>query len=173
MGRRGANFMGITITRWHGSNAVGTLAATMRQNVRGTAREREVDRLSIRLIETEISKAKTAPGFSGEVDDVLYQQVIASYVKKMDDARQEYEGLGERGAEMVDKLGFEIEYLSRWLLKKLDEARTRELVQRVIAELGVSDPKAVGRVMGQVMKQHKDEVDGALVKRLVGELLGG
>jgi uncharacterized protein YqeY len=146
------------------------LAAELRDamKTRDVAR-REV----IRMIDTEVAIARSAPGFSGEVDDNLYRQVIASYAKKMDKARQEYEGYGDRGAEMVAKLNWEVDYLSRWLPKKLDEEATRRIVRQAIADLGVEgDPKASGRVIGQVMKAHKDEVDGGLVNRLVAGELG-
>ncbi len=126
----------------------------------------------IRQIETEIALAKTDPGFSGEVDDALYEKVIASYVKRMDKSRAEYQGYGERGAAMARKLGAEVEYLSRWLPKRLDEAATRELVMGSIAELGVAgEEKAVGRVIGHLMQTHGKELDGGLVNRVVREAL--
>jgi len=128
----------------------------------------------IRQIQTEIAIARSEPGFSGEVDDVLYQKVIGSYVKKMDKARSEYLGLGERGRPLADKLGFEIEYLGRWLPRKLDEEKTRALVKATIGELGVAgDPKAAGRVTGTLMKTRGGDLDGGLVGRVVAEELGG
>jgi uncharacterized protein YqeY len=132
------------------------------------ARRRDV----IRMIETEVTLARSAPGFKGEVDDALYRKVIAAYAKKMEKAKGEFEEAGDRGAAMVEKLSWEVEYLSRWLPTKLDEESTAALVSAAIAELGVAgDPKASGRVIGQIMKEHKDEVDGALVNRLVAEAL--
>ena len=126
----------------------------------------------IRMVETEVTLARSAPGFQGEIDDDLYRKVIASYAKKMDKAKAEFEEAGERGAAMAEKLGWEVEYLSRWLPKKLDEESTAVLVRSTIEELGVAgDPKASGRVIGQIMRTHKDEVDGALVNRLVAEAL--
>lgn len=124
----------------------------------------------IRQIETEVSRRTTAPGFSGTVDDELYRSVIAGYVKKMEKARGEYEQMGDRGRDMADKLAFEIEYLGRWLPKKLSEDETRRLVEEAIAELGVDDPKQAGRVIGYLMKTHAD-LDGATVGRLVRERL--
>jgi uncharacterized protein YqeY len=63
-------------------------------------------------------------------------------------------------------------YLSRWLPAKLDQESTEALVRETIAELGVAgDPKAAGRVIGQIMKTHKDDVDGGLVNRLVAAAL--
>lgn len=126
----------------------------------------------IRQVQTEVATARSQPDFSGEVDDAFYRKVIASYVKKMDKSREEYEALGDRGAEMADKLAFEVEYLSRWLPQKLDEDATRRLVTEAIAELGVAgDEKAAGRVTGHLMKTYGPDLDGGLVNRLVREEL--
>jgi uncharacterized protein YqeY len=127
----------------------------------------------IRQVETEVAVARSQPGFAGELDDDLYRQVIGSYVKKMDKTRQEYLELGERGEPMAAKLAYEVEYLSRWLPKKLDEEATRTLVREAIEELGVTaDEKAAGRVTGHLMKQHGKDLDGALVSQVVREELG-
>lgn len=126
----------------------------------------------IRQIETEVSKAKTEPGFTGEADDPLYRSVIAAYSKKMDKARDEFAALGERGAEAVTKLTFEIDYLSRWLPQGLSEDETREVVRIAIKELRASDAKQLGQVVGHIMKNGPRGVDGAMVKRLVSEALG-
>jgi len=127
----------------------------------------------VRQVQSEILVARVAPGFAGEVDDDLYRSVLESYVKKMTKAAGEYRQLGERGSEMADKLDFEVEYLSRWLPTKLDEAATLRLVNDAVAALGVAgDPKMAGRVTGHIMKNHRDEVDGSMVNRLVREVLG-
>ncbi len=125
----------------------------------------------IRQIQTEVAVAKAAPGFDGEVDDDLYTSTIVSYVKKMEKAKGEYEAAGDRGADQAAKLAYEIEYLSRWTPNLPGEDETRQIVQDAIAELGVDDPKMVGRVMGHIMKAGK-ELDGGLVNRIVREELG-
>ncbi len=145
------------------------LAAELRDAMRAQDKPR---RDVIRQVETEVAVARSQPGFEGGADDDLYRTVIASYVKKMDKARDEYLEIGERGAAMAEKLGFEVQYLSRWLPKKLDEAATRELVRDAITELGVAgDVKATGRVIGQVMKTNGEDLDGGLVSRVVREEL--
>jgi uncharacterized protein YqeY len=128
---------------------------------------------AIRQVETEVSRARTEPGFRGEAGDDLYRRVIGAYCKKMEKARLEFEAAGERGRAQAEKLAFEIEYLGRWQQRTLDEAATRDLVRSAIAELGATDPKMAGRVIGQVMKAAAaGAVDGALVNRLVREELG-
>ena len=74
----------------------------------------------IRQIQTEIATAATQPG-AGEVDDVFCEKVIGSYVKRMEKARSEYEGMGERGQAMAQKLAFEVQDRSRGRPQKLGE----------------------------------------------------
>jgi uncharacterized protein YqeY len=127
---------------------------------------------AIRNVRTEAQKAKTAASFDGNDDDAFYTAVISTYVKTLSKSLETYEDLGARGAEQAAKLRTEIEYLSRWLPSKLDETATGALVDEAIAEVG-SDPKMAGRIMGHIMKDHGQDVDPALVKRLVEERLSG
>ena len=126
----------------------------------------------IRQVESEVSRAKSEPGFTGEVDDALYSKVIASYIKKMDKAREEFATAGERGQDAVDKLTFEIEYLGRWVPQGADDATVKEVVRVALMELRASDPKQAGLVIGHIMKNGPKGLDGAQVSRLVREALG-
>lgn len=150
-----------------------TIQEQLTAELRSAMKEKDVLRRDvIRQVQTEVATAKAEPDFSGEVDDDLYEKVIASYVKKMEKSRDEYAALGERGEVMADKLAFEVEYLARWLPKRLDEVETRKLVVEAIEDLGVAgNEKAAGRVTGHVMKSHGEDLDGGLVNRLVREEL--
>lgn len=145
------------------------LAAELKDAMRSRDRARSD---VIRNVQTEVSRAKSEPGFDGDVDDDLYLGVIGSYVKKMAKAREEYVALGERGAEQAAKLGFEIEYLDRWLPESLSEEETLYIVREAIESSGATDPKEAGRVVGQVMKSGVAGLDGGLVNRLVRQELG-
>ncbi len=125
---------------------------------------------AIRQVRSEVGLAKSAPGFTGEVDDELFIATISTYVKRMAKSKAEYETLGDRGIEQAEKLAFEIDYLSNYLPTKLDEAATRALVAQAIEDVGATDPKMTGQVIGKVMKSGED-LDGALVARLVKEQL--
>jgi uncharacterized protein len=144
----------------------------LRSELKDAMRQRDRRRIDvIRQVESEVSLARSAPGFRGEIDDDLYRATIASYVKKMDKARAEFVAAGERGRDQAEKLAFEVEYLGRWLPEQRGEEETRALVREVIAATGVTDPKLAGTVIGQVMRSA-DDLDGALVNRLVREELG-
>jgi uncharacterized protein YqeY len=125
----------------------------------------------IRTIKTEATVAGSEPGFSGEADgDELYQQVIRSFTKRMAKSKAEYESYGERGEAMAAKLGFEIDYLARYLPATPDVGDTAALVAQAIADTGATDIKQAGQVIGHLMKSHQG-LDGGVVNRLVREAL--
>lgn len=127
----------------------------------------------VRMLKSRIGERRTAKGFSGEVDDALLRDVIGAYRKQMQKAVEEYGKLGDKGAAQTEKLRFEIDFCSRFLPAGMDETALRALLRERIAALGIADPKQVGRLVGDVMKSHKGEVEAADVKRIAEELLAG
>lgn len=127
----------------------------------------------VRMIKTRIQERRTAKGASGQVDDALVLDVIGAYRKQLQKAVAEFEKVGERGAAQAAVLRFEIEFCERFLPKTMDEAGVRALVRERIAALGITDPKQAGRLVGDVMKSHKGQVEAGDVKRIAEELLKG
>lgn len=125
----------------------------------------------VRMVKSKLSEKRTSPGFTGGITDAVAQEVIDAYSRSLRKALGEFAAGGLTSGPMVDKYTFEIAFLAQYLPQKLDEAATRELVQKTMADQGLSGPSAVGRLMGAIMKGHKDEVDSALVKRIAEELL--
>jgi len=120
----------------------------------------------VRMIKTKHMERRTAAGFKGPLDDALWLDVIASYQKQMRKAREDYAGLGERGAERLPQIDFEIELCGRFLPKMAGEEEVRAAVKEAIARLAVTDAKQAGKVLGDVMKANKGKFDPAMVKRL-------
>ncbi len=127
---------------------------------------------TIRMLKTKLMERRTAKGFSGAVDDALVVEVIAAYRKQLQKALEEFTAAGSRGAEHAGDLAAEIAFCERFLPKGLDEAALRALVKERIAALGIADPKQVGRLVGDIMKTHKGQVEANDVKRIAAEELG-
>ena len=125
----------------------------------------------VRMLKTRLQERRTAKDFSGTIDDALVLDVIGVYRKLLQKAIAEYEKLGERGAEQAAKLRFEIAFCESYLPKGLDEAAVRALVQERIRALAVADSKQVGRLIGDIMKTHKGQVEAADIKRIAEDLL--
>jgi uncharacterized protein YqeY len=127
----------------------------------------------VRMLKTRLTERRTAKGFAGEVDDAVVTEVIGAYRKQLQKALAEYEKLGDRGAAQVAQLRFEIAFCERFLPKGMDEGALRALVRERLQALGIADVKQVGRLVGDVMKTHKGQVDAADVKRVAEEVLKG
>lgn len=149
-----------------------SIQSELNDELKDAMRGRDRNRTDVlRQITTEVQRAVKAPGFEGEADDALYRTTIASYAKKMGKALVEYERLGQGESEAAAKLKFEVAYLGRWLPKALSEGELAALVDAAVEELGATDMKAMGQVMGH-LKQAHPEIDGAVASRLVKARLG-
>ncbi|MCP4676861.1 MAG: GatB/YqeY domain-containing protein, partial [Deltaproteobacteria bacterium] len=102
----------------------------------------------------------------------FWTEVITRYVKQQKKALVEFEKAGDQGKDGVESLRFEIDYLSPFLPRLKGEDEVRELVKRAIVETGTVGAKMAGRIVGHVMKSHREEVDAGMVKRIATEELG-
>ena len=125
----------------------------------------------VRMLKTRIQERRTAKGFAGQIDNALVLDVIGAYRKQLQKAIAEYDKLGERGAAQSAQLRFEQEFCESYLPTGMDEAAVRALVQERLAALGIADAKQIGRLIGDIMKTHKGQVEAADVKRVAEELL--
>ena len=145
-----------------------TLTDTLTQAIR--AKDSRVADV-VRMLKSRITERRTAKGFTGEVDDALVLDVIGAYRKSLQKALPDYEKAGERGQAQAAQLRFEIEFCERFLPRGLDDAALRALVRERLSALAITDAKQVGRLLGDIMKTHKGQVEAGDVKRIAEELL--
>ena len=110
-------------------------------------------------------------GSNREENDELWLEILHGYTKQLRKTIAEYEKLGGAGASHIAESNFDLEFCSRFLPSKLDEAQTRALVEKLAAENSLTDIKALGRLMGLLMKNHRDEIDGDLARQFASEVL--
>ena len=145
-----------------------TLTDTLTQAIR--AKDSRVADV-VRMLKSRITERRTAKGFTGAVDDALVLEVIGAYRKSLQKALPDYEKAGERGQAQAAQLRFEIEFCERFLPRGLDDAALRALVRERLSALAITDAKQVGRLLGDIMKTHKGQVEAGDVKRIAEELL--
>ena len=126
----------------------------------------------LRMVKTQAAKDRTASGFDGTTDDAFWLGVIKRYVKQQVKALAEFEKIGESAAEEIEGARFDIKYLSPFLPSTMSEEEVEVLVAKAIAQTGAAGQKMIGKVIGAVMKDHKDEVDAGMVKKIAARQLG-
>ena len=125
----------------------------------------------IRMLKSKMGEKTTGTGFTGEVNDDLWIEVISSYAKSQKKALVQFEAADRAGAdEHIEQINWELAAVEEWLPTKADEATVRVWVKEAIDSLG--GPGAhFGAVMGAVMKAHKGEVEPTMVRALVEDSL--
>lgn len=120
------------------------------------------------LVANRLDREK-APG-----DDIV-AIVIAAHKKSLEKGVAQLEKGGERSAGLVGEYKGEIEFCEKYLPDASEEESAVEtIVDEAIKELGVSNVKQAGRVIGHIMKTHKDiQLNGATVKNVVMKKLQG
>jgi hypothetical protein len=148
----------------------------MNDEMKDAMRAKDKDRLAcIRQVKAKLQEVQNAEGFKGDPknpDDTLWRDVIGAYVKMLKKSIGELEKAGGQGDALRVRYQAEVTYLERYLPQSMSEAETLAVVQKVVAELGVSGKSNAGKVMGAIMKDHKGAVDPAVVRRLVEQVLG-
>ena len=76
-----------------------------------------------------------------------------------------------RLAEQADREEFELDVIEEFMPEPLSEEELEEIVDDVIAEVGATSMRDIGRVMADVMPQVAGRADGSAVSQLVREKL--
>jgi len=126
-------------------------------------------KLAIRAVRAAITNAEVERRRSLTEDEIL--ALIAKEVKQRHDSIAHFRK-GER-EDLVAQEQAEIETLERYLPRQLSAEEIRAEAQRVIAEVGATSPRDMGRVMRELMPAMRGQADGGQVSQIVRELLTG
>lgn len=129
---------------------------------------------TLRLIGAAIKDREIA--IRGEPGQAALAEVdIVALLSRMVKQRQESARAYEEGGrlELAERETQEIAIIQEFLPRQLDQAEVAAVIDRVIAELGATGVRDMGRVMGALRERHAGQMDfgaaGALVKsRLMG-----
>jgi uncharacterized protein YqeY len=96
-------------------------------------------------------------------------QVLQRERKKRVEAMEAYDAAGRE--EQADREEFELDVIEEFMPEPLSEEELEEIVDDVIAEVGATSIRDLGRVMADVMPQVSGRADGSTVSQLVREKL--
>jgi uncharacterized protein YqeY len=96
-------------------------------------------------------------------------QVLQRERKKRAEAMEAFDAAGRE--EQADLEEFELEVIEEFMPEPLSEDDLEEIVDNVIAEVGATSLRDLGRVMADVMPQVSGRADGSTVSQLVREKL--
>jgi hypothetical protein len=95
--------------------------------------------------------------------------VLQRAVKTRREAIEQYEKGGRR--DLADKERAEIAVIEKYLPAAMSPGETEAAVDAVLAELGITARKDLGRAMKEIMARHRGRVDGKAVNALLAARL--
>ena len=128
-----------------------------------------VRKLAIRAVKTALTEAKVSGTEQRALTDEDVLRLIRRQAKQRRDSIAEFTKGGR--TDLIGQEEAEIAILEQYLPAQLGEAEIRARAQAVITELGATDQKAMGPVMKRLTADLQGQADGALVSRVVRELL--
>ena len=121
--------------------------------------------LKAAVLNEEVAQNKRDAG----LDDTSIEQIIAKEVKKRNESAALYEQNMREDSAADERR--EADILMQYLPKQLSEAELKTIVDAKVAEVGATDVKMMGQVIGAVKKDVGTSADGAMIAKLVKEAL--
>ena len=122
---------------------------------------------ALRLILNSLRSAEKELQRELSEDEAL--QVLQRERKKRAEAMEAYDAAGRE--EQADREEFELDVIEEFMPDQLSEDELEEIVDDVIAEVGATSIRDLGRVMADAMPRVSGRADGSVVSQLVREKL--
>ena len=153
-----------------GNNKTMELEKRIQSDMVSAMKAKEAVRLaSRRAIKAAIMLAKTAEGATGEVSDQDVVKIIQKLVKQRKESAQQYTDAGR--PELAENELAEAAVMEVYLPKQLSEAEVEAELEKIIAEVGATQPSDMGKVMGVATKRLAGLAEGRVISALVKKLL--
>jgi len=104
-----------------------------------------------------------------ETDDEDIKKLLKKMVKQRTESIDIYKK--NNRADLLEVEQNEYDILTSFLPKQLSEEDTKKICEKIISKLGASSIKDMGKVMGELKKQHADEIDFSKAGILLKDLL--
>lgn len=126
---------------------------------------------AIRLIQAALKDKDIEARGNGK--EPLSDEEILALLQKMVKQRQESITMYEQGGrqELAQQEKNEVEVISSYLPKQMDEAETKAAIEAAIAETGAASMKDMGKVVGVLRAKYAGRMDFAKASGLVKDML--
>ena len=100
-------------------------------------------------------------------DDII--SIIEKQMQQRLEAAEQYEAAGRN--ELFEKESQEAEILKAYLPEKMGEEELKEIIEKIISEMGEISMKEMGNVMSALKDQAGSKIDMKLASQMVREII--
>lgn len=140
------------------------------EDIKVAMKAREKEKLeALRGIKKVMLEAKAAAGAGGELSDQESLKIIQKLAKQGIDAATIYKEQGR--SDLYDAEMFQVKIFELYLPAKMSDAELTNAIQQIIAEVGATSMKDMGKVMGIASKRLAGLAEGKEISDKVKALL--
>ena len=125
---------------------------------------------TLRNIKKVFLEAKTAPGANDTLTNDMAVKIMQKLVKQGKDSAAVYEGQGR--ADLAEGEMAQVRIIETYLPKQLSAEELEAKLKEIIARVGATSGKDMGKVMGVASKELAGLAEGRAISAKVKELLG-
>ena len=126
--------------------------------------------MALRSIKKYFIEAKTAPGANDELTDEAAIKILAKLAKQGRDTAVIYTQQSRQ--DLADEELAQVAVIEEYLPKQLSADELKAELQAIIAQVGATSAREMGRVMGAATKALTGRAEGRAISAMVKELLG-
>ena len=124
---------------------------------------------ALRAVKSELLLAKTSGSGSGELSEDQEIALLQKLVKQRKEAAEQFEA-NDR-AELAEKELAQAEVIQQFLPAQLTDEELTTAIKEIVAEVGATSPKDMGKVMGAASSKLAGKAEGKLISAKVKDIL--
>ncbi len=124
---------------------------------------------AVRGIKKELLEAMTAKGANGELADADVFKILKKMVKQRRESAQIY--IEQNRADLAETETAQADIIAAYLPATMTEEELEAAVKAIIAKVGATSPKDMGKVMGTASKELAGKAEGKAISDCVKKLL--
>lgn len=147
------------------------LFETINEEIKKAMLAKDKERLeALRGIKKEFLEAKTAKGANNELSDETALVILQKMAKQRRDSADIY--LSQNRPDLAEIELAQLNVIQEFLPRQMTPDELEEAVKKIIADVGATSMKDMGKVMGVATKQLAGKAEGRLISETVKKLLG-
>lgn len=124
---------------------------------------------TLRNVKKFFLEAKTAPGANDTLTDADALKIMQKLVKQGKDSATIYVGQGRQ--DLADAELAQVHVIEAYLPKQMSADELETELKAIIAQVGATGPKDMGKVMGAASKALAGKAEGRMISETVKKLL--
>lgn len=147
-----------------------SLSTQIDQDIKQAMLAKDADKLrGLRAIKSALLLAKTEKGAADEVSEEAEIKVLQKLIKQRKESADIYKA--QNREDLYEIEAAEMQVIEAYLPKQMDRAELEAYLKDLVARVGATSVKDMGKVMGTANKELAGKADGKTISEVIKQIL--